>query len=282
MPCLSSPTATSFDRRLTGSRARKATIFYFARCCYVVVLPKCVILHFKPINYFPMAKILTTAIVADIRNKLNGSVFSKNRYGAYVRTKVTPVNPQTVYQAAARNNLATWSASWRSLDESQRQAWIAAAVNFPFTDIFGNSKILSGSALYVKLNTNIANVGGSALSDPPSPIALSPISSITLTAAETGGVVSLAYVMGSTDANDILVVDATPLINPGISFVKNKYRYLVDVASTTASPLVLTPVYAARFSAPVADQKIFVRARIVNKLTGQSGVPLSTYAIVGA
>ena len=53
-----------------------------------------------------MAKILMTAIVADIRNKLNGSVFSKNRYGAYVRTKVTPVNPQSTAQQNTRNNLS--------------------------------------------------------------------------------------------------------------------------------------------------------------------------------
>jgi hypothetical protein len=32
---------------------------------------------------FPtMAKVLFTAVVADMRNKLNGTVFSKNRYGA--------------------------------------------------------------------------------------------------------------------------------------------------------------------------------------------------------
>ena len=42
-----------------------------------------------------MAKIKMTAIVADMRNKLNGSVFSRNRGGAYIRTKVTPINPQT-------------------------------------------------------------------------------------------------------------------------------------------------------------------------------------------
>jgi hypothetical protein len=229
-----------------------------------------------------MAKILTTAIVADIRNKLNGSVFSKNRYGAYVRTKVTPVNPQTTYQAAARNSLATWSQAWRSLTEAQRQAWIAAAASFPFTDIYGNTKILSGNALYVKLNINIALVCGSDISDPPTPALQPAITSLTLTAAETGGTVSLAYVLNTTTASDYLVVEATPNIDPGISFVKNRYRTLANVVSTTASPFVLTTAYATRFGAPVADKKIFIRAKMVNSVTGQAGVPMSTYAIVGA
>jgi len=40
------------------------------------------------------------AIVVDGRGKIGGHVASKNRGGAYLRTKVTPSNPQTGYQAA--------------------------------------------------------------------------------------------------------------------------------------------------------------------------------------
>src|SRR5574337_1436553 len=130
-----------------------------------------------------MAKILTTAIVADIRNKLNGSVFSKNRYGSYVRTKVTPVNPQTAFQVGIRSVLTSQSQAWRGLTDAQRQSWIDAAVNFPVTDIFGNIKHLSGSALFVKLNTVLYNAGFATLTVAPSPVALAAISAGILTAA---------------------------------------------------------------------------------------------------
>ena len=45
-----------------------------------------------------------------------------------------------------RNRLSTNSQAWRGLTEAQRQGWIDAAINFPFTDIYGNTKILSGQA----------------------------------------------------------------------------------------------------------------------------------------
>ena len=51
-----------------------------------------------------MAKVLFSALISDMRNKLNGSVFAKNRGGSYLRTKVTPVNPQTVAQVHKRQH----------------------------------------------------------------------------------------------------------------------------------------------------------------------------------
>lgn len=47
-------------------------------------------------------KIKWGMMMTDGRGKLGGQVASKNRAGAYVRTKVTPVNPRTTQQQAIR------------------------------------------------------------------------------------------------------------------------------------------------------------------------------------
>lgn len=227
-------------------------------------------------------KINWGALVVDGRNKIGGHVASKNRAGSYLRTKVTPVNPQTDSQQAARNNLSTWSQAWRGLTEDQRQSWIDAAPNFPYTDIFGNIKFLSGSQLYVKLNTNLANVGGGALDSAPSPVAIPAISSITLTASAGPSVVSLAYDIPDGSADFLLVVEATPNVTMGKSFVKNLFRYTANVSSGTASPLIMTTAWVAKFGDVAETTKIFVRARLVSNQTGQAGIPLQTVAIVGA
>jgi len=227
-----------------------------------------------------MAKILTTAIVADIRNKLNGSVFSKNRYGSYVRTKVTPVNPQTSAQQNTRNNLATNSQGWRDLTESQRQGWISGAANFPFTDIFGNSKILSGSALYVKLNNNLVASGFPAISDCPSPVAIPALALGSFTADESTGVVSLAFTDTPVPADFSLAIQTTGNVGAGKSFVKNLFRQVAYIAAAGASPAIITAEFAAVFGAPVAGQKIFARAFLVSNITGQAGIPVQTMTIV--
>lgn len=229
-----------------------------------------------------MAKILTTAIVADIRNKLNGSVFSKNRYGAYVRTKVTPVNPQTTDQQNARNTLSSISSSWRSLTQGQRDAWSAAAAQFPFTDIYGNAKILSGSALYTKLNINALTYGGGGIADAPSPVAVQTPGVISVTAAAGTPAMSIVFANTPVDADTAFVIRATPQVGAGITFVKNKYRNLHTLAAAGASPYNALAVYNAKFGTLVAGNKIFVQIFAVNIVTGQAGIPVSAYCIVAA
>jgi hypothetical protein len=228
-------------------------------------------------------KALFGSFIVDGRNKVNGHVVSKNRYGSYIRTKVTPVNPQTDAQQAARNNLATNSQTWKGLTETQRQSWIDAAQNFPFTDIFGNIKFLSGQALFVKLNNNLVNAGGTTLTTAPAPVAIPAIASIALTAAAGTPAISLTYSIPDATGDNIIFVEATPNISPGKSFVKNQFRLIQHgLADDTASPDNLLTAYQAVFGNPVENQKIFVRVRLVNQVTGQSGIPLQTVAIVAA
>ena len=229
-----------------------------------------------------MAKILFGSFVVDGRNKVNGHVLSKNRYGPYIRTKVTPVNPQTDAQQTVRNRLATNSQAWRGLTEAERQSWIDGSANFPFTDIFGNTKTLSGQALYVSLNNNLALTGNSPNASCPSPEAIPAIESIALTAAAGTPAVSLAYSIPDATSDFQLIVFATPNVTPGKSFVKNLFRYTAQVSSDTASPLVLTTAWQALFGAPVEGDKIFVRAFLIDTNTGQAGIPLQTVAIVSA
>jgi hypothetical protein len=227
-------------------------------------------------------KALFGSFIVDGRNKVNGHVVSKNRYGSYIRTKVTPVNPQTDAQQAARNNLATNSQGWRGLTEDQRQGWIDAAVNFPFTDIFGNIKFLSGQALYVKLNNNLVAGGQVAISDAPAPVAIPALDSIALTAAAGTPAVSLAFTPTPVPADFNLFIDMTPNVTPGKSFVKNLFRRVAVIQDAETSPQDLLSAYSAIFGNPVEGQKIFVRAFFVSQLTGQAGIPLQTVAIVAA
>lgn len=230
-----------------------------------------------------MAKILFTAVVADMRNKLNGTVFSKNRYGAYARTKVTPVNPQSDAQQLVRGRFGARSASWRGLTEAQRQSWIDGAASFPTFDIFGNSKILSGQALYGKLNLNLAQAGQAAIASCPAPVAVPSLVSVTLTVDVSGSVFEADFGIAAVPAGFSLAIFATPNYGAGISFVKNKYRFMiVEPAATAINPVDLFATYLAQFGAPTAAQKVSVRAFLVSNTTGQAGVPFSATAIITA
>lgn len=229
-----------------------------------------------------MARVLFSGVAGvDMRGKLNGSVFSKNKGGAYVRTKVTPVNPQTTSQQNARNRLATNSQGWRDLTEAQRQGWIDAAPNFPYTDIYGNSKQLSGFQLYVKLNTNLALIGEAAISDAPAPVAIPQLELTDVTADDSTNTV---IITGTTPvpADFAMVVMATPNVTPGKSFVKNLFRFISAEPAAATSPYDVSAEYTPVFGDPVVGNKIFVKCFYVSTITGQAGIPVQAQTIVVA
>lgn len=226
-------------------------------------------------------KVLTTAIVADIRNKLNGTVFSKNRYGLYARTKVTPVNPQTTYQQQNRAILGNASAAWKGLTQDQRNAWIAAAPNFPVTDIFGNVQILSGQALYVKLNANLANAGQSAIGDPPTPVAMPSITLLSAAADVSDASIDLTFDAASAGAGFTPLFYATPLIIPSRLYVKNRLRLLGTATISTSAADIYT-IWNARFGTLTAGQRITVNFAVVSNTTGQMSTPSNATCIVTA
>lgn len=218
-----------------------------------------------------MAKVLFTAIVADMRNKLNGTVFSRNSSGAYVRTKVTPVNPQTPDQTIVRQRLGALSAQWRGLTDAERASWTAAAQNFPRTDQFGNTVILAGSALYVSMNTNLLTVASATIATAPAPAEIPEFIIFGVVADASVPTLTITYSL-SVPSGFNVVVQATPQVSAGKSFVKNLYRQ-IQVDSSGAGTSAIIANYTAKFGALAAGQRIGLRVFLVNEVTGQAGVP---------
>lgn len=226
-----------------------------------------------------MAKVLFTAAVADIRGKLNGNVFSRNRGGAYIRTKVTPLNPQTTFQTGVRNFMAQTSRAWRGLSQAQRNAWNQAVANFKGTDIFGMSKVLSGSQLHQKLNVNLLNISESTISSPPVPADVPAFTSMSITPDATTGDFEMAFapVIGATEK---VLVYATAPVSPGVNFVKSEYRLIEVLDSADVTPYDLTASYVAKFGAlPPVGQKVFVKVKQVVIASGLAGLELSASGI---
>lgn len=220
-----------------------------------------------------------------MRNKLNGSVASKNRYGSYLRNKVTPVNPQTAYQQAARQQLGAFSSQYRGLTPAQRNSWINGAQNYPFTDIFGDVRYLSGQTLFVKLNTNLVNAGGTPIEAAPLPVGIPELAvdSVTATAA-AGDLTALSLAISEDDvpAGFALAVYATPPTPASIQFVKNRYRF-IGTGTAALGVADILALYSARFGTAAVDgEQIHVRVALISTTTGQQGVPSGAAGTVSA
>lgn len=229
-----------------------------------------------------MAKVKYGAMLVDMRGKLGGHVASKNRAGAYFRTKVTPVNPQTSAQVSARAILTTFSQGWRALTPDERAAWNAAVVNFAKTDIFGDIKNPTGINLFVRLNSVLTHAGAASLTVPPALTSSPEFVTFTATAAETGQTFSVAFAPTPVPANVAYKVETTAQVSQGKTFLKNLYRTVQYFPAADATPTSIATAYIARFGALVADQKIGIRITAIDLLTGLQSQATSEEIIVGA
>lgn len=227
-------------------------------------------------------KIKWGALVVDGRNKIGGQVASKNRAGAYMRTKVTPVNPQSSFQLSIRNRFTTLAQAWRGLTQAQRDAWNGAVSDYARTDIFGDLKNPSGSNLYQRLNNNLVLIGEAAIATPPLPAAVGEVVAESLAAAAGAGTITVTMA-GAVPADTTVKVFATAPQSAGKSFIKSEYRLIGTLAAAAVTPADIKTLYDAKFgSVGVAGRKIFVKLEAVNATTGQVGTPSEVSAIVAA
>lgn len=221
-----------------------------------------------------MAKVKFSALVSEMRGKLNGSVFSRNRGGSYLRNKVTPLNPQTLAQTLVRSSFTAISQSWKALTQAQRDAWNSAVNNFIGTDIFGDQKTPSGFNLFMKLNKNLLDVGAATLTLPPVPGSVQAFTSLALSANTTAG----TFDMTSSDpvaADTAIKVFATAGVSPGKEFVKSEFRQIGVLPAASLAVNDFATEYIATFgSLPSIGLKDFIKFVPVNTLTGQTGAEL--------
>lgn len=223
-----------------------------------------------------MAKIKFGMMMTDASGKLGGQVFSKNRGGSYVRTKVTPTNPQSAAQMSVRGIFASISSRWSSLTEAHRNSFNGFVSAYARTDIFGDLRNPSGKSLFQRLNQNLELSGQAQIDSCTSPVEV-PFANV-----ENAG--------GSVAANDFkvnyagfltgskVIVWATPQMSHGTKFVKNQLRQLIVADGADAGTVSIQSAYATKFGLPIAGANITIGVRVINA-NGQAS-PLETVKAV--
>jgi hypothetical protein len=217
-----------------------------------------------------MAKVQFSAIVNDARNKAGGTVFTKVRYGAINRRKVSPVQPRTSYQTQVRSLFTLLTKRWSSgLTATQRAGWIALAQSNPRTDVFGNSITLTGLQMYLSVNRNLQTIGVTILDDAPSNISVGAPGTITLSNAV--GPPTTLTVDGGTEpgTNEVPVIFACRPLNAGRQFAGSLFRLiLATTAAATAGPWDIKSAYTGKFGAQPVGANLTIGVLYINNTNG--------------
>lgn len=227
-----------------------------------------------------MAIITPGPTVAAISGSIGGTVYSRNRGGAYIRNRAIPVDPNTTFQQEARAILAARSQEWADLTAAQRASWESWALQNLVTNALGNQIRLSGHQAYIQLNSRIAHSGLPVITAPPIINAQDGLTSLSLTADIGAGDVAATFTVTPLAAAARLWMQAAVVNSPGISYVRNLFKFIGVGPGADVSPFDFEAFMTARFGTLIVGQTVFIRFGTFDGTTGLLSVPLEASVLV--
>jgi hypothetical protein len=196
---------------------------------------------------------------ASASGSAGGITVARNRYGFYQKAKTTPVNPRTSLQSAVRSTFAQLCAAWSSLTAAQRAAWEEYSNATPRNDVFGNSQVVGGRAVFIGNNSIRVQSGLAVISAGPVILTMPGLTAPVLTVT-AGDPVSVAFTAGdewTMPTGGGLSLFLVGPKSPTTNYCKGPYRFAGKIASGSTSPA--SPQTIASPFVYAAGQKVFYR-----------------------
>ena len=199
-----------------------------------------------------MALIKFSSVVSEARGSVGGTTYSRNRGGAYIRSRTTPVQPTSTLQSDAKAVFAAAVNSWTNvLTATERAGWDSYAAAVPYTDTFGSTRYYTGQQRYVQAYTAGVNAGLLATRFATAPTTLTEAAnvlpaSITInqgasTADATAKIPAITTQSGAV-AGDIVIVNFGEQITKAVTYFKGPYRYAAKSTFVSGSTYPLITV----------------------------------------
>lgn len=227
-----------------------------------------------------MAIITPGVAIAAASGSVGGTVFSRNKGGPYLRNRSIPVDPASSDQLSRRAILSSQSQSWADLTDAERAAWANYATQNPVTNALGHSILLSGHQTFVRLNSRLDLTDETVLTVPPIVNAPLALDSLVLAADIGAGDVDVTFTATPLAADVALWLEAAVVNSPGITFVKNLFRFLAISSTAETSPFSIQTLVEAKFGALIVGQRLFVKVGTFDTATGLKSVSLEDSATV--
>ncbi len=224
-------------------------------------------------------------IFSQASGSLDGTVFSHNSSGRYVRNRTIPTNPNTARQAAIRTTFGFTSSIWSTfLTQDQRDSWEPYAKNVPFTNRVGDQIFLSPFNHFCRQNVARSNASLPGVFLGPTELTLPEHDpAFNATASADGQLLEISFnetlTWVSEDGAGLLVSVGLPQ-PPSRNFFATPYRFADAIGGDSSSPET-SPVEINSPWTLGTGQKIWIRARIT-RADGRLSTFFTTTTIVEA
>lgn len=204
--------------------------------------------------------------VLDARGSIGGQVFSRNRFGNYIRARITPVNPQSTRQNKIRAVIQSLAQHWSStLTQAERDAWEVYADAITRQNALGAQIKLTGFNHFIRSNSIRSQSDDTVIEPGPTTLTLPPADPIFVcevdeTAQQISVTFDPALSWAIIDAGEMYVFMSAPKA-VGTNFIGGPFRLAGAIDGNTVSPPTSPQLLSVPF--PVAESQALVcRARI--------------------
>lgn len=209
--------------------------------------------------------IFTPLHAGAISGSMNGTTFSHNAGGPYMRARVIPTNPNTAFQQVVRNAMATLSAFWNdTLTPAQRAAWAVYAANVQIPNRLGQSRNVTPLNMYVRSNQPRIQAGLPRQDTAPIIFDLGAFTDPSFAIDQPSNEVDVSF----TDTDDWANEDDSAMLvwgsfpkSPSTVYFTGPYQFLGRIDGDAITPPT-SPAAIAMLAAFSVGQQGFFRTRV--------------------
>lgn len=232
-----------------------------------------------------MALLVPGAVVSVLSGKIGGTVFARNRGGAYARSYAIPTRVTSDSAQAQKAAFAAASQAYANLTAAQIAAWDQYGQENPVSNRIGQLITLKGQSWYVGCNTRLIISGDTPISVPP--ILAAPVIAVASNATftVTGNVATVDVAAHVEDASIKVIVYGARSVSPGKRYMENLYTGIyLSAAGASGTTLDLYDGLVAKLGSLQAGVTYHLKVVMLDIRTGLISAPqwLSAVATSGA
>ncbi len=210
--------------------------------------------------------------VLDARGSVGGQTHSRNRFGNYIRARITPVNPRSSRQNAIRAAVSFLAQYWsNTLTQLQRDAWEVYAAAITRSNGLGQQIKLTGFNMFIRSNAPRLQGGDPIVVAGPTTLTLpgaDPIFACEVDEAnqEISVTFDPALAWNIIDNGFLFVSMSIPKAT-GNNFIGGPFRVAGAIDGDTASPPTSPQVLPVPF--PVAEGQVVACTARISEADGR-------------
>ena len=216
-----------------------------------------------------MARIKTGPIVSDVSGKVGDNVFSRNKYGPYVRAFAAPIIPPSAYLTASQLAMSDASDAWLALSDSEVLNYAKFSEQWPRKSFHDGYHKIDPRTLFISCYINQVYAGLS-----PSPLPVSPgVTGMQSMSVDTTTFDELNIdITGGSSTSDFYILFYATFPQPiSVRSVNTPpFYFFKAVTYFTGSTLDLASFYKTRLGGllPVSTERVFVKAKVIHAESG--------------